>query len=177
MHRSIATIALSLCLSLLACKSDDRARTETRTEPVAPASAVTTTSMAAPQPSTPSLMDIPQKFAYEASHRPPRAVRAEQVFDAFASHGTALGARKQHLAGPFGALYCLGSSAEKERQFFSVCEYAGDAEAERGIESAKAFGTERRDVIRNGNSILIARWEAHAPSDAERIFRELKPAP
>lgn len=165
-------------LALAACKSEPKGDTKSTSSTAASSEPAGRTGVtASPQPSVTGLMDIPQKFAYEASHRPSHGIRPEQVYDAFTSQGFVLGARKQHLAGPFGAMYCLGSSAEKERQFFSVCEFANEAAAETGIATAKVFGTGQRNVIRNGSTILIARWEQTDTSKAEQIFRSLKPAP
>ena len=166
---------LSLALVILAaCKSDPKR------EPAPPAPAASASTLAAPGtpqpvPSTPAqLMDIPQRFAFEATHRPAGTITAEQVFTSFGEQGLVLTEVKQHLAKPFGASYCKGAKAEKEQQAFSVCEYETAAEAEAGIGSAKAFGTDKRDVIRNGNSVLIARWEAADAGKAEQIFRSLK---
>lgn len=159
-------------LALAACKSEPKNEPKTTALVTSAASASTV----APPPSTPSqLMDIPQRFAFEAAHRPTGTITAEQVFASFGEQGLVLTEVKQHLAKPFGAQYCKGAKAEKEQQAFSVCEFTSEAEAEAGIASAKVFGTEKRDVIRNGNSLLIARWEgSNDAAKAESIFRSLK---
>ena len=142
------------------------------------ASGAPSTEIAAPQPSVPALMDIPGRFQYEAAHRPRGALTGEQFFDVVTAAGEVLTERKQHLANPFGAQFCQGAKAEREQHYYSVCEFMNEADAEAGIASAEKFGTARRKAIRNGSSLLIARYDGTSDtSKAERIFRSLKPLP
>ena len=123
-------------------------------------------------------MDIPQRFAYEAGHRPTGVVSPEQVFDAFAASGMEVTERKQHLARAYEAKYCQGAKAEKEKLYFSVCEYTTDAEAEKGVAAGKLLGTTKRDSMRNGKTLFMILYpDQPEPVKAKKIFMSLKAPP
>ena len=134
-------------------------------------------SASAPMPLGSGPMDIPGRFAYEATHRPSGVLTAERVFDAFAAAGMPLTDRKQHIGHQFDAAYCQGAKDDKQSLYFSVCEYPTEAAAIGGVKAAELFGTARRKAIRNGQTVLIELYPAPGdPAQAEKIFQALTPA-
>lgn len=110
-------------------------------------------------PATPppgNLMSIPQRFESEAQHRPAHAVRSEAVVGALKKAGLSVTKQSQHLAGPFLAAYCLGIKVGESDM--SVCEYNDADTASKGREaSLKSFGTNGREIFRNGQTTLTVR--------------------
>lgn len=158
-----------------ACK-DKPTREETAT---APATSVAASSSAQGDgPRLEKIEDIPARLTFEAAARPKGAVTSTQVYDALAAQGMVLTERQQHVAKAFNAVYCEGAKAEQAKQFLSVCEYTDVASAEKGVADAKRFGTKQRDVIRNGQSVLILRYVDGAdPAPTEKTFMSLKAPP
>lgn len=168
------TITLMLTCAAVGC--DGKKATPGPADAAPPSGPTAVASAVAPPPSTPEpLMDIPQRFAYEAAHRPKGGITPEQVFDAFAASGMEVTERKQHLARAYEAMYCQGAKAEKEKLYFSVCEYANEGDAEKGVAAGKLLGTTKRDSIRNGKTLFMILYpDQPEPVKAKKIFLDLK---
>jgi len=104
-----------------------------------------------------NLASIEERFAGEAKNRPSGTPRVEDAFDAFTKAGANVHDKRQHLARPFGAMYCLGGQTG-QKIFFGVCEYQDAAAATAGREqSLKGFGKNRRDIWQNKATTLTIR--------------------
>jgi hypothetical protein len=115
----------------------------------------------------PNMASIPERFAAEAKNRPGGTVRVEEVFSAFTQAGVELRETRQHLAGPFEAMYCVGTQAGGDVHM-SVCEYKDEPTATNGREMSdkalKAVG--RRELVQNKATTLTIRRGSDDASDA-----------
>ncbi|WP_394826537.1 hypothetical protein [Pendulispora albinea] len=90
------------------------------------------------------------KLEMEAQHRPPDALKAEDVYAALERAGFAVTEKRQHVASIFGADFCLGAKGPDDLAF-SVCEFATDEAAKK----ARRASQERLSkVVPNRESFL-----------------------
>jgi hypothetical protein len=94
------------------------------------------------------------RLTAEQKTRPQGPLRAENVYDALEKAGVPITTRRQHLASPFLAQYCLGAETG-ERFAFSVCEYPDAKAAKAGRSEAEKIHIPNRTVTQNKTSVLV----------------------
>jgi hypothetical protein len=114
-------------------------------------------------------MSIPQRFSSELAGRPPGVKPSiEDVYAGLEKAGITVVDRRQHLASPFGARYCLGAravgAADKPMLQMSVCEFVSPEAAKIGRDySADAMKLPMRTVYVNKQTTLTLREEKQDP--------------
>ncbi|MDB4944291.1 MAG: hypothetical protein JWP97_3825 [Labilithrix sp.] len=118
-------------------------------------------------------MGIPERFQIESSSRPKGlTVNVDSVLAALAKGGLTVVEKKQHLAQPFGARYCVGARVVKgtaetdpTQLQLSVCELVSPAVAEQSrVASLEAFKQiPNRDIHVKQQTTLTLRGESDAP--------------
>jgi hypothetical protein len=114
-------------------------------------------------------MSIPQRFGAERSGRPQGlSLSIEDVYAGLEKAGVTVVDRKQHLASPFGARYCLGARAvgasDKPMLQMSVCEFVSPDAAKMGRDySAESMKLPMRTVYVNAQTTLTVREEKADP--------------
>ena len=110
-------------------------------------------------------MSIPQRFSAEQNGRPPGLTpSADDVYAGLEKAGNTVVDRKQHLASPFGARYCLGARAvganDAPMLQMSVCELISPEAARIGRDySAEGMKLPMRTVYVNKQTTLTLREE------------------
>ena len=123
---------------------------------------------------------LAQQLAQEAAARPAGALRSEALIDALAQRGVSIGAPRQVLARPIGALYCEAAVSQRGLAL-SLCAYP-DAQA---VLSGRARSHELfdrivpgRTLIARGNTLLTlapSKSAAREATLAGTLFAELTP--
>ena len=114
-------------------------------------------------------MSIPQRFGAELNGRPKGlSLSIEDVYAGLEKAGLTVVDRKQHLASPFGARYCLGARAvgagDKPMLQMSVCEFVTPEAAKMGRDySADGMKLPMRTVYVNKQTTLTLREEKQDP--------------
>jgi len=173
--RSLFAAAALLALGAATALATSCAR---RSAPAAPAA-----SAAEPLPrrdeATPSTArgNLAERLAAEAGARPTAAgPRVEDVATALRRAGLAVAPPSQVLARTIGARYCAATGTPVGLAL-AVCEFADDAEAERGLAySQRAFDrlVPGRTLLRNRSTVLTLTGGASSPAraaDATRASR------
>jgi hypothetical protein len=181
--KSLALYAAVVAMSLAACKSNkpeatsDKASLASAMAPAAPVASAAATGgglagpVAVPGATVATLpnMSIPQRFSTELNGRP-QGVKpsVEDVYAGLEKAGLTVTDRKQHLAAPFGARYCLGARAiganDKPMLQMSVCEFVSPEAAKQGRDySAEAMKLPMRTVYVNAQTTLTLREEKQDP--------------
>jgi len=154
--------------AVIGCKSS-------KTEPVAATApampAASPLAIAGATVATLPNMSIAERFAAERKGRPEGLTpTAEDVYASLESAGLTIVDRKQHLASPFGARYCLGARAvaagDATTLQLSVCEFVS-AEAARIGRDYSAEGLKAiplRTVYANKQTTLTVREEKQDPA-------------
>lgn len=120
--------------------------------------------------------DVAALFRAEARQRPASGVHVEDALAAFAAAHVPVSDVRQHLAKPFGALYCAGAEAP-ESVALSVCEYADATAANAGRAAAlKGLASiPNRSVSVNGATTLTLR-ERSRTSESRSVASALERA-
>lgn len=176
---SFLSLAASGCKSNKPEATSDKAQLASATAKAAPvasaAAAATGGGLAGPVPipgaTVPTLpnMSIPQRFSTELNGRPQGLKPSvEDVYAGLAKAGLTVTDRKQHLAAPFGARYCLGARGvganDKPMLQMSVCEFVSPEAAKLGRDySADAMKLPMRTVYVNAQTTLTLREEKQDP--------------
>lgn len=136
-------------------------------------------------PVDPVLARVPlgERLAREASARPARAVRPEQLLAALRDRGVAIVRARQVLASTLGASYCALSVSDAGL-VVSLCEFSDPAAARAGAQrSHQQFDgiIAGRRLITQGNSLLtLSHPEGQGAASearlAERVFATLEPS-
>jgi hypothetical protein len=111
---------------------------------------------------------FPERFVGEASGRPAGThPTVEAVYAALEAAGLTITGKRQHLASPLGARYCVGAqavSASKETLLqMSVCECASREVAQAARDFTTTTNIPLRTAYANGPTLLILREEKSAP--------------
>jgi hypothetical protein len=124
----------------------------------------------APAPQHPPALSLVERLSLESSSRPAAHPPVEAVAAALSRQGLPLERWKQVLGSAVGARYCMAGQTARGN-VVSVCEFAGDTEAERGLRySHEAFDrliANRTLVRRAGTVLTVARADEGAASISE----------
>ncbi|HEX5656203.1 MAG TPA: hypothetical protein VFX59_03370 [Polyangiales bacterium] len=127
-------------------------------------------------------LPLGEQLVREASARPKRAVRPEQLIEALAAKGVTIARHRQVLASPVEASYCEALTTAQGLGL-ALCEYAdADAAANGRAQSKRAFDRliPGRALDTNANSLLTVTAAGNDEGErqrelARRTFAALQP--
>ena len=100
-----------------------------------------------------------ERLVQESKAHPEAALKADAVYSALEKNGFGLKERKQYLASPVGAAYCLAADSDADLAF-TVCEYESDAAAEKGrIAALQASRAAAAHEIFVHHATTLTLWE------------------
>lgn len=114
-----------------------------------------------------------QRLEAEARGRPPVALTAEEALAAIERDGVPLDRKRQQLASPHQASYCMSAHAGIKVQL-TVCEHESEERAEEHVKATNKLERPERRIAKNATTTLLARHDLNNDSEAPLVTKALR---
>lgn len=161
------SVASRLCFGVLlvvlpgcsSCEGAEKAKPEVESSPNGRALRPLGSAMRGP-----SISGFRQRLEQEAKDRVPVPLKAEDVLATFERNGVALDRKRQQMASPHFAKFCLSAHAGEKVQI-TVCEHETEDRAEENVKATQRLERPERRIARSGTTTLLLRRDLN--SDVE----------
>jgi hypothetical protein len=130
----------------------------------------------------PTISGFRQRLEEEAKTRPQVPLKAEQVFASLEKEGVVLDRKRQQMASPHLARYCMSAHTGQKVQI-TVCEHESDERAEEHVKATQRLERPERRIAKNGTTTTLTRRDLNNDVEAPmvdkilRTFEAMKSAP
>jgi len=165
--KSLWVVFLGVSMSA-ACAKKSAEEAPTPIASATPVPTVTAAAAASVPPLPTAALGLFERLAKERASRPTATPRADEVIGAITKAGVKLDDESQVYAATVKASYC--EAAKGSDVFVSVCEYAGEAEAQAGRDySAKTFAAiaNRQIYVNKKTTLTIGQATPSPKGDAD----------
>ena len=109
-----------------------------------------------------------QRLEEQASNRPKAPLPPEAVLAAYEKAEVALDRKRQQLATPFMASFCMSAHAGNKVKL-TVCEHESLERAEENVKALQKLERPERRIAKNGTTTLLVRRDLNDDSEAALV--------
>lgn len=114
-----------------------------------------------------------QRLEEEAQNRPPAPLKAEDILAAIEKDGVVLDRKRQQMASPHFAKYCMSAHTGTKVQL-TVCEHESEERAAENVTSTQKLERPERRIAKNGMTTLLVRRELSNDSETPLVEKILR---